>query len=643
MSTAMSADASAAISAAMPAAIQSQPRLSPMPSTIAELHAAYAAGRLMPSQVIEAALTLIEESDRSEIWISRVTRKRLLHKAAELDIMLQIKGRAIFDAMPLFGIPFAVKDNIDVANMRTTAACPAYSYRAKTTAAAVAKLQQAGAILIGKTNLDQFATGLVGTRSPYGAVRNALQPEYVSGGSSSGSAVAVALGQVLFSLGTDTAGSGRIPAAFNHLVGLKPTRGLISNRGLLPACRSLDCISIFANDVGDAWRVAQNAAGYDPEDSYSRMPAMLGVKPRGYRIAVPKQPEYFGDLAAQRAFEQALKTIAKLPGVSIHRISFDAFTAIAQLLYQGPWVAERRAAIDKFYQAHAADMDPVVRDIVAQSDNFDAVDVFQGQYRLAELRRQAENLLRDTDMMLVPTAPIFPTIAAVKADPIALNAQLGYYTNFVNLLDMAALAIPAHWRKDGLPAGVTLIGPAGSDHRLAQAGARFQQAFGGASQADAIANAPLAFNEDTVRLAVAGAHLSGQPLNWQLLEMGARMLTATKTSPDYRLYALADTVPPKPGMARVAAGGAAIAIELWELPLRNFGALLAAIPAPLGIGTLTLCDGEQVKGFLCEAAAIGTALDITHYGGWRAYLAEKIAETLAKKQSISVNSNVVPC
>jgi allophanate hydrolase len=620
-------------------AIQKQPRSNPTPSTMAEVHAAYAAGSLMPSEVIEASLESIDQSDRREVWISRVTRKRLMRQAAEMDIMLRIKGRAIFDAMPLFGIPFAVKDNIDVANMHTTAACPAYSYRAKTTATAVARLQQAGALLIGKTNLDQFATGLVGTRSPYGAVRNTLQPDYVSGGSSSGSAAAVALGQVLFSLGTDTAGSGRIPAAFNHLVGLKPTRGLISNRGLLPACRSLDCISIFANDVGDAWRVASVAAGYDPEDSYSRTPAMLGVKCRGYRIAVPKNPEFFGDTMAQRAFEQALKTIAKLPGVSIQRIPFAVFSEVAQLLYQGPWVAERRAAIDDFFAAHAGDMDPVVRNIVGQSDRYNAVDVFQAQYRLAELRREAETLLHnsDSDMMLVPTAPIFPTIAAVQAEPVALNAQLGYYTNFVNLLDMAALAIPAHWRKDGLPAGLTLIGPAGSDHRLAQAGAYFQEAFGGAAQAEAIARAPLAFNEETIKLAVAGAHLSGQPLNWQLLEAGARLLGETTTSADYRLYALADTVPPKPGMARVSNGGAAIAVEVWELPLRNFGALTAAVPAPLGIGTLTLADGQQIKGFICEPAAIETALDITGHGGWRAYV------YLAEKQTIAVACAVDPC
>lgn len=589
-------------------------------STIAEVHASYAAGHMTPGDVVEAALAAIESSERSEVWISRVSREVLMRQAAVLDAMLREEGDAVFLQMPLFGIPFAVKDNIDVAGMPTTAACPEYARIAESTAFAVARLQQAGAILMGKTNLDQFATGLVGVRSPYGAVRNAFKPEHVSGGSSSGSATAVALGQVLFSLGTDTAGSGRIPAAFNHLVGLKPTRGLISTGGVVPACRTLDCVSIFANDVADAWRVAQTAAGYDPADGYSRTPSMLGVKCGGYRIAVPEHPEFYGDPAAQRAFEQSLQAIAQLPGVSLHPIPFSLFTEVAQLLYQGPWVAERRAAVNAFFASHADGMEPVVRSILGQSERFDAVDAFNAQYRLADLRRQTELLLKDVDFMLTPTAPTFPTIAAVQADPIALNSQLGYYTNFVNLLDMAALAIPAHWREDGLPAGVTLIGPAGSDHRLAQAGARFQEALGGKGQSDAIALEPLPFNEATVKLAVVGAHLHGQPLNWQLLEAGGRLLAETTTSPDYRLYALAAAEPPKPGLARVTAGGAAIAVEVWELPLRNFGAVAAAVPAPLGIGSLTLQNGEWVKGFICEPAGLEGAIDITGHGGWRAYL-----------------------
>lgn len=592
--------------------------------TIPALLGDYRHGATTPGKVVAELLSRIEASDRHEVWISRVPAKQLKQQAAALDLMLQIKGEAVFDAMPLFGIPFAVKDNIDVAELPTTGACPEFSHVPAASATVVRRLQAAGALLVGKTNLDQFATGLVGVRSPYGAVRNAIKPEYVSGGSSSGSAVAVALGQVLFSLGTDTAGSGRVPAAFNHLVGLKPTRGLISGQGLLPACRTLDCISIFAHDVAGAWRVLQSAAGYDDADAYSRKPPMLGVKRRGYRITVPEQPEFYGDALAQEAYERTLAQIAAMPGVAIAKIPFDAFTDAAQLLYQGPWIGERRAALGDFFEKHSADMDPVVRQITAQADNYDAVDAFNAQYRLADLRREAETLLEGSDLLLVPTTTTFPTIAEVEADPVVRNSQLGYYTNFVNLMDMAALAIPGVWRRDGLPAGVTLIGPAGSDHRLAEAGAQFQRLLGGAAQADDIAAAPLPFNETTIALCVVGAHLSGQPLNWQLLEAGARRVAVTRTAARYRLYALAGTTPPKPGLARTTNDdGAAIAVEVWEMPLRQFGGFVAAIPAPLGIGTVELADGSSVKGFICEPAGIADATDITHHGGWAAYLATR--------------------
>ncbi|NUU01072.1 allophanate hydrolase [Herbaspirillum robiniae] len=592
------------------------------PLTIGSLLAAYRSGAVTPGKMAADLLARIDAAGRDEVWISRVPAKQLKQQAAALDLMLQIKGEAVFETMPLFGIPFAVKDNIDVADMPTTGACAEFSHVAPASATVVQRLQAAGALLVGKTNLDQFATGLVGVRSPYGAVRNAIKPEYVSGGSSSGSAVAVALGQVLFSLGTDTAGSGRVPAAFNHLVGLKPTRGLISAHGLFPACRTLDCISIFAHDVADAWRVLQSAAGYDDADAYSRKPAMLGVKRRGYRIAVPDAPEFYGDAAARDAYERTLSQIAAMPGVTLKKIPFDAFTDAAQLLYQGPWVGERRAALGEFFTHHGADMDPVVRQITAQADNYDAVDAFNAQYRLADLRREAETLLEGSDLLLVPTTTTFPTIAEVQADPVVRNSQLGYYTNFVNLMDMAALAIPGAWRGDGLPAGVTLIGPAGSDHLLAEAGAQFQRVLGGAAQADAIAAAPLPFNEATVQVCVVGAHLSGQPLNWQLLEAGARRMAVTSTAARYRLYALAGTTPPKPGLARTADGdGAAITVEVWEMPLRQFGGFVAAIPAPLGIGTVELADGRAVKGFICEPAGIAGAADITHHGGWAAYLA----------------------
>lgn len=597
-----------------------------LPPTIENLLTAYRNGSLTPGKMIENLLANIERSERNEIWITRVAGKTLKQQAAALDLMLQIKGQEVFDKHPLFGIPFAVKDNIDVAELPTTAACPEFSYQANESATVVTRLLQAGALLIGKTNLDQFATGLVGVRSPYGAVRNAHHPAYVSGGSSSGSAVAVALEQVLFSLGTDTAGSGRVPAGFNDLVGFKPSRGLLSAKGVFPACRTLDCISIFAHDVADAWRVLRVAAGYDADDPYSRTPAMLGVKRRGYRIAVPAQLEFYHDAQAASAYAKAIEKISTRPGVSIQQVPFEPFAAAAQLLYQGPWVAERRAAMGDFFEDHPEAIHPIVREITAQADHFSAVDTFNAQYRLAELRRKAEQLLQEVDLLIVPTTPTMPTIAEVEADPIQRNSQLGYYTNFVNLMDMAAVAIPAIPREDGLPAGLTLIGTAGSDHLLAEAGAQFQQLLGGAAQADVIAATPLPFNEPTIKVAVVGAHLSGQPLNWQLLEAGARLHACTTTASQYRLYALGNTTPPKPGLVKVSDGqsGAAIITEVWEMPLRHFGSFVAAIPAPLGIGTLELADGSHVKGFICEPAALDNARDITAYGGWLAYLATVI-------------------
>jgi allophanate hydrolase len=599
---------------------------SPLDLSLAGLRARYAGGTLRPTDCVGRVLARIAAVARPEVWIARVPDERLLARAEELDRMLLQDGAAVLDRMPLFGVPFAVKDNIDVAGMATTAACAEFAYRPAVSATVVDKLLAAGAILVGKTNLDQFATGLVGTRSPYGVVRNALHPAHVSGGSSAGSAVAVALDLVSFSLGTDTAGSGRVPAGLNNIVGLKPSRGLLSTRGVVAACRSLDCVSIFAATVGDTWAVTQVAAGYDPDEPYSRPLPMAGVKRRGYRIAVPAQLEFYGDLAAQQAFEASLERLRQRPDCSIGRVDFTPFREAALLLYRGPWVAERMAAIGDFFAGQRQAMNPVVAGIIGQADQYSAVDAFNGQYRLAALRRQAELQLQEYDFMLVPTAPTMPTIAAVEASPVERNSELGHYTNFVNFFDMAALAIPALGRGDGLPFGVTLIGPAGSDHMLAAAAESivpsWRPAAAPASPLASVASRPLPFAEASVQLAVVGAHLEGQPLNWQLLERGARKVESTHTSASYRLHALAGTVPPKPGLERVGNGGAAIAVELWELPLKNFGALVAEVPAPLGIGSMELADGRWVKGFICEPYALAGARDITHYGGWRAYLAE---------------------
>jgi allophanate hydrolase len=545
---------------------------------MAGLRQRYAQHTLVPSECIEYLLERIEHVDRPEIWISRVDGDRLLEQAHALDRLLREEGEAVLERLPLFGVPFAIKDNIDAAGMPTTAACPDFAYVPERSATVVEKLCAAGALLIGKTNLDQFATGLVGTRSPHGAVRNAIDPAYISGGSSSGSAVAVALGLVSFSLGTDTAGSGRVPAGLNSIVGLKPTRGLLSTRGVFPACRTLDCVSVFARTVTDAWQVMQIAAGFDPEDSYSRQVPMLGVKRRGYRIAIPSAPEFFGDTEAEQAFAATVDILRQLPDCEIGTADYSA------------------------------------------------VDTFNGQYRLAALRRRAESELDGYDFLMVPTTPTMPTIADVERDPVRLNSQLGYYTNFVNFFDMAALSIPTPPRADGLPAGITLIGPCGADQRLAAAADALLPRLRESSSASApaaieVAANPLPFNEPTLLLAVVGAHLHGQPLNWQLLERGARKIEVTCTAPYYRLYALPGTTPPKPGLARTAESGSAIEIEIWELPVRRFGEFVAEVPSPLAIGSLETADGRWVKGFVCEPFAINDAQDISRHGGWRAYLA----------------------
>jgi allophanate hydrolase len=591
-------------------------------TTVTALRQGYAQGGLLPSQCISILLERMAAVDRPEIWISRVDPERLLEQARALDRRLQEEGEAALARMPLFGIPFAVKDNIDVAGMPTTAACPDFAYTPTRSATVVDKLQAAGALLVGKTNLDQFATGLVGARSPYGAVRNAIDPAYVSGGSSSGSAVAVALGLVAFSLGTDTAGSGRVPAGLNGIVGLKPTRGLLSTRGVFPACRTLDCVSVFARTVADAWAVTQVAAGFDADDAYSRSIPMLGVKRRGYRIAIPAAPEFFGDTAAEQAYSATLAALQGMPGCKLGTIDFTPFREAAQLLYQGPWVAERLAAVGGFFDEKRETMDPVVASIIGQGANYSAVDAFKGQYRLAELRRRAEAQLEGYDFLVVPTAPTMPRITEVEQEPVKRNTELGYYTNFVNFFDMAALSVPAMPRADGLPFGITLIAPCGADQRLAAAAEAILPRLDAAQPADEVAMMPLPCDEPTVELAVVGAHLEGQPLNWQLLERGARKLQATHTAPHYRLYALSGTVPPKPGLAR-SSDGRAIEVEIWELPLRCFGEFVAEVPPPLAIGSLETADGHWVKGFVCEPHALADATDISSFGGWRAYLASQ--------------------
>ncbi|MCA0211903.1 MAG: allophanate hydrolase [Proteobacteria bacterium] len=565
---------------------------------------------VLPADTAAAAPVGAAPASAPQAWISR------------FDTPLRLT-----DAGPLAGLRFAAKDNIDAAGLPTTAACPAFAYRPQAHAAVVARLLHAGASLVGKTNLDQFACGLNGTRSPYGAVPNAFNPVYVCGGSSSGSAHVVATGEVDFALGTDTAGSGRVPAGLNNIVGLKPSKGLISAHGVVPAAQSVDCVSIFARTVGLAAQVLQAAMGPDARDPFSRTLVLADAPfPAAFRFGVPSELPFFGDDAAEAAFRQAVTRLRELGGTPV-TVDFAPLAQAASLLYESALVAERYAAIREFFDAHEAEAMEPVRGIIAAGRGYSAADLVAAQVRLRALGQRASAMWQDIDLLLVPTAPTHYTIAAMQADPVALNRNLGAYTNFVNLLDYAALSVPAGIRADGLPFGITLIGPCGSDWQLAELGQRYHHdtalTQGVTGQA---LPAPIAIPgirpQAMVRVAVVGAHLSGMPLNSQLTERGARLVATTQTAPDYRFYALPGTVPPKPGLVRVAAGtGGAIAVEVWEMPAAHYGSFVALIPAPLGIGTLTLADGASVQGFICESLATQGAQDITHLGGWRAYIA----------------------
>jgi allophanate hydrolase len=537
---------------------------------------------------------------------------------------------------PLAGLRFAVKDNIDVAGLSTTAGCRAFAYRPRQDATVVRRLLDAGAQLLGKTNLDQFACGLNGTRSPYGVVPNAFHPDYICGGSSSGSAYVVATGQVDFALGTDTAGSGRVPAAFNNIVGLKPSRGLVSAGGVVPAAQSVDCVSIFAGTVALAARVLEHALGPDAHDPYSRALTLADRPyPERFRFGVPDRLQFFGDELARAAFARSVEQLRALGGVPV-TIPFHPLAEAGALLYESALVAERYEAIRTFFDGCEADVIEPVRGILAAACGYSAAEHCEALTRLRALGQAADAMWERIDVLVVPSAPTIYTIAQMQADPVALNRQLGIYTNFVNLLDYAALAVPAGLRPDGLPAGITFIGRCGSDWQLADLGQRFHHATGLALGAtDQPLPAPqaipgLAAREATVQVAVVGAHLSGMPLNGQLTERGARLLRKDATAPDYRLYALPGTQPPKPGLVRVAAGqGHGIALEIWEMPVARYGDFVQLVPQPLAIGTLTLADGSHVQGFLCEAEATAGATDISHHGGWRAYIAAQRAPALS--------------
>jgi allophanate hydrolase len=597
----------------------------PVIETVADIVQAHRAGTLSPVDTVERTFARIAAHDDPAVFISLRAQAEVV---AEARALMQ-DGHA---DRPLYGVPVAIKDNIDVKGLPTTAACPDFAYQPRADATAVARLRRSGAIVIGKSNLDQFATGLVGVRSPYGVPRNLFDPRLIPGGSSSGSGIAVAAGIVPLALGTDTAGSGRVPAALSNIVGLKPSLGLVSTAGLVPACRTLDCVSVFGLTTDDAFTALNVLAGPDAADPYSRArpPGHLAAVPNGIPLGVPPpgQRLFFGDRRSAGAYEAAIARFANL-GAAIVEIDMEPFYEAARLLYEGPWVAERYIAARSLIASAPQSMHPVTRDIILAGARPSAVDAFQAFYRLEGLRRMRDHVFRSIDALLLPTVPTVYTIDEVLADPIQLNSRLGTYTNFVNLLDLCGLALPAAMHADGTPFGVTLLAPAGYDAMLASVGRVFHAATGlplgalGCAQPP-LAALPVAPAPGEIPIAVVGAHLAGMPLNGELKSLGARLLETTLTSADYRLYALAQTKPAKPGLLRVKEGaGASIEIEVWALPAEHYGRFVAAVPAPMSIGPVRLADGRSAPGFLVDSEALAGARDISSFGGWRAYLAER--------------------
>lgn len=587
--------------------------------TISEWQTAYSKNEIQ-LDTLKDLVASIDPQDNA--WISIATVEQIEQQIQVLnDLSKEAEGLA--KQLPLYGVPFAVKDNIDVAGFVTSAACKALTTVAVQDAETVRLLKQAGAIVIGKTNLDQFATGLVGTRSSFGAVANTFNSEYISGGSSSGSASVVARGFVPFALGTDTAGSGRVPAAFNNIVGLKPTKGRFSNRGLLPACKSLDCISIFALTVADADLVANILEAYDPLDSYSRkhpknVPAHFSSK---LKFAIPEKLNFFGDEQSEKVFQQNVQLLESL-NAEITKIDFADFEQLAAQLYQGSWVAERTAAIEDLLKRNTEDFDPTVLEIIKNGEKYSAVDAYNAEYLKQDLARKIQQKLADFDALIVPTAPTIYTIEQLQQNPIEYNAHLGTYTNFTNLADLSALALPAGFRADHLPFGITLIAPAWHDAALVHFGKAWQNYLAlklGALDKTLPLNSATPISQHHIRVAVVGAHLTGMPLNFQLTTRDAVHIETTTTSKNYALYALNGTVPPKPGLARQQ-DGQSIIVELWDVPTARFGEFVAEIPTPLGMGNVELEDGRWVKGFICEPYGIDDAENISHFGGWRAYI-----------------------
>lgn len=596
------------------------------------LRNAYINRLITVTEVIHEVLDRAGKFNEYHIWISLQESETLLAAAKKLE-------QQDPQQLPLYGIPFAIKDNIDVAGLPTTAACPCFSYLPQQTAFAVQLLLNAGAVLIGKTNMDQFATGLTGARSPepYGICKNSLNPDYISGGSSSGSAVAVALDIVSFALGTDTASSGRVPAAFNNIVGLKPTRGLISCSGVLPACRSLDCVSIFSRSVLAAEYVLDILAVADPGDMYVRNerlwlePVENVGKTSKLRFGVPKpeQLNFFGDDEGGDLFKATISALQTIGDVV--EIDFQPFLDAAVLLYDGPWIAERYVGIRDFVEAHPEQLHLVIRQVLSTAQGKNAIDAFSALHRLQYLKQQTQSLLRGLSCMVTPTAPRIYRIDEVLADPVRLNSNLGYYTNFMNLLDLCAVAIPSGFYTNGLPFGITLFSGALSDRRLLDIAKQIQAVE--RIKLESIGSGvdhpkDLVGSNGYQRIAVCGAYMHGLPLNRQLLELGARFYATPRSSANYRLYAQAIAPPERPGLIRDDAQGQSIELELWDLPKARWADFIRNIKSPLCIGSIELEDGEWVYGFLCDHYPIVSSVEITGFGGWRNYQQAKSAAGL---------------
>ncbi|TDW25688.1 allophanate hydrolase [Rhizobium azibense] len=591
---------------------------------LSSLRAAYQSG-LTPLDLVEEIIARRAACKDPAIFITATPDEDL--RSAARDLLVRAPEP---NSLPLWGVPFAVKDNIDAAGLPTTAACPAYAYHPDEDATVVARLKAAGAIVIGKTNLDQFATGLNGTRSPFGAPRSVFDPAYVSGGSSSGSAVAVASGLAGFALGTDTAGSGRVPAAFNNLVGIKPTPGLVPNVGVVPACRSVDVVTVFAATVGDGVAIRKVMEGYDAADPFSREAAPANLPASGLRIGVldGAEREFFGNEDVEALYDAAIER-AKSLGAIIVPFDYAPFRQAAELLYNGPWIAERLAAVKDFMTSNADDFDPTVRTIIEGAKAYDAVAAFEGKYKLEALRQKTKVEWTKVDILLLPTSPTTYTVEEMLADPIVKNGHFGRYTNFVNLYDYAAIAIPAGFGRNGLPGGVTLIGPTFTDDAVASFADAMHRALGSGMGKDKTASLPeesrVAPPDDGfVPIVVVGAHLTGMPLNHELTGPGGYRLKTCRTAGDYRLFVLPNSLPPKPGLVREPGfAGNGLEVEVWALSPAAFGNFVQKIPGPLGIGKITLEDGSSISGFLCEAHAVIGAEEVTKLGGWRAYIRTK--------------------